>query len=75
MEEKIKNEDPKALLTQDEEGKPKAIAGESKDGKLKTVDPTKEKADNFLKIDTYGNALEHFFKKFSEQFKTRSHNW
>ena len=66
-------EDLKVLLTQGEDGKLKAIAGEGKDGKLKTVDPTKENADNFLKIDTRGNALENFFKKFSEQFKTPSH--
>jgi hypothetical protein len=73
MDEKIKNEDPKVLLTRGEDGKMKAIAGEGKDGKLKTVDPTKENADNFLKIDTRGNALENFFKKFSEQLKTPSH--
>ena len=40
MDEKIKNEDPKVILTQGENGKLKAIA-ESKDGKLKKVDPTK----------------------------------
>jgi len=66
-------EDPKVLLTKGEDGKLKAIAGEGKDGKLKTVDPTKENADSFLKIDTRGNALENFFKKFSEQLKTPSH--
>lgn len=66
-------EDPKVLLTQDEDGKLKAIAGEGKDGKLKTVDPTKENAGDFLRIDTRGNALENFFKKFSEQLKNPSH--
>lgn len=66
-------EDPKVLLTQGEDGKLKAIAGEGKDGKLKTVDPTKENVANFLKIDTRGNALENFFKKFSEQLKNPSH--
>jgi hypothetical protein len=65
-------EDPKVLLTQGDDGKLKAIA-EGKDGKLKTVDPVKENADSFLKIDTRGNALENFFKKFSEQFKNPSH--
>ena len=33
MEEKAKNEDPKVLLTQGEDGKMKAIAGESKIGR------------------------------------------
>jgi hypothetical protein len=54
-------------LTQSEDGKLKAIAGKQ-DGKLKTVDPKKENADRFMKIDT-GNALENFFKKFAVQFK------
>ena len=65
-------EDPKVLLTQGDDGKLKAIA-EGKDGKLKTVDPVKENADSFLKIDMRGNAIENFFKKFSEQFKNPSH--
>jgi hypothetical protein len=71
-ENKLKDEDPKVLLTQGDDGKLKAIA-EGKDGKLKTVDPVKENADSFLKIDTRSNALENFFKKFSEQFKNPSH--
>lgn len=73
MDEKVKNEDPKVLLTQGEDGKMKAIAKEGADGKLKTVSPTKENADSFLKIDTRGNALENFFKKFSAQFNHPSH--
>ena len=73
MDEKIKNENQKVLLTQGEDGKLKAIAGEGKDGKLKTVDLTKENADSVLKIDTHGNALENFFKKFSAQFNHPSH--
>ena len=71
-ENKLKDDAPKVILTQGEDGKLKAIA-EGKDGKLKTVDPTKENADSFLKIDTRGNALENFFKKFTAQFKKPSH--
>lgn len=66
-------EDPKVLLTQGEDGKLKVIAGEGANGKVKTVDPTKENASSFLKIDTRGNVLENFFKKFSEQLKNPSH--
>lgn len=66
-------EDPKVLLMKGEDGKLKAIAGEGKDGKLTTVNPTRDNADNFLKIDTRGNALENFFKKFAEQLKAPSH--
>lgn len=42
-ESKVKNEEPKVLLTQGEDGKLKVISGEQ-DGKLKTVDPKKENA-------------------------------
>jgi hypothetical protein len=72
MDEKVKTDEPKVLLMQGEDGKLKAIAGEQ-DGKLKTVNPTKENADQFMKIDTNGNALENFFKKFSAQFSNPSH--
>ena len=72
MDEKVKTDEPKVLLTQGEDGKLKAIAGEQ-DGKIKTVNPTKENADQFMKIDTNGNALENFFKKFAAQFSHPSH--
>ncbi len=72
MDEKVKTDEPKVLLTQGEDGKLKAIAGEQ-DGKIKTVNPTKENADQFMKIDTNGNALENFFKKLSAQFSHPSH--
>lgn len=71
-ESKAKKEEPKVLLTQGEDGKLKAIAGEE-GGKLKTVEPRKENGDQFMKIDTNGNALENFFKKFSAQFSHPSH--
>lgn len=72
MDEKIKKEDPKVILMQGDDGKLKAVA-EGKDGQLKKVNPTKENADDFLKIDTRGNALENFFQKFTAQFKNPSH--
>lgn len=65
-------DEPKVFLTRGDDGKLKAIAGEQ-NGKLITVDPTKENADRFLKIDTNGNALENFFKKFAAQFSHPSH--
>lgn len=72
MDEKVKTDEPKVFLTAGEDGKLKVITGEQ-DGKLKTVDPKKENADQFMKIDTNGNALENFFKKFAAQFKNPSH--
>ena len=71
-ENKVKSEEPKVLLTQGEDGKLKAIVGEE-NGKPKTVEPTKENADQFLKIDTNSNFLENFMKKMSAQFKDPSH--
>ncbi|GHT60407.1 hypothetical protein FACS189451_00400 [Bacteroidia bacterium] len=68
----VQEHDPKVILTQGDDGKLKAVA-EGKDGKLEKVDPTKENADSFLKIDPRGNALENFFQKFAAQFKTPSH--
>jgi hypothetical protein len=73
MAEKIKNEEPKVLLTQGEDGKLKAVTGIGEDGKLKTTGPTKENADSFFKFDTHGNALDNFLKKFSEQSNNPSH--
>lgn len=73
MDEKIKKEEPKVLLTQGEDGKLKAVTGMDKDGKLSTVDPTKENSDKFLQISSNGNLLENFMKKFSGQFDKPSH--
>jgi hypothetical protein len=74
MAEKQKTEQPKVLLTQDEDGKLKAVTGvDEKSGKLKTADPTKENAGSFLQFDTRGNPLENFMKKFSEQSQNPSH--
>ena len=69
---KVKSEEPKVLLTQGEDGKLKVITGEQ-DGKLKTVEPTKANADQFLKVDTNSNFLENFFKKMAAQFSHPSH--
>ena len=71
-QDKVKSEEPKILLTQGEDGKLKVITGEQ-DGKLKTVEPIKENADQFLKVDTNSNFLENFFKKMSAQFNHPSH--
>ena len=57
---KVKSEEPKVVLTQGEDGKLQVITGEQ-DGKLKTVEPSKENADQFLKVDTNSNFLENFF--------------
>ena len=72
-ESKVKNDEPKVLLTQGEDGKLKAVKGMEQNGKLNTVDPTKENSDKFLEINPNGNVLENFMKKFSAQYEKPSH--
>lgn len=66
-------DEPKVLLTQGEDGKLKAVTGMEQNGKLNTVDPTKENSDKFLEINPNGNVLENFMKKFSAQYEKPSH--
>lgn len=73
MAEKIKNGEPVILLVQGDDGKLRAVTGLGEDGKMKTVDPTKENADKFFNIDSRGNVLENFMKKFSGQYEKPSH--
>jgi hypothetical protein len=72
-ESKVKTDEPKVLLTQGEDGKLKAVTGMEQNGKLNTVDPTKENSDKFLEINPNGNVLENFMKKFSAQYEKPSH--
>ncbi len=70
----MKPEAPKILFAVDEQGRLKVVTGgDDGNGKLKTADPTKENAGNFLQFDTHGNPLENFFKKFAEQAQHPSH--
>lgn len=48
MDEKVKNEASKVLLTKGEYDKMKAIVKEGADGKLKTVNFTKKNVDSFF---------------------------
>ena len=73
MDEQIKNDEPKVLLTKGEDGKLKAVMGMNKDGTLNTVDPTKENSDKFFAINSNGNPLENFMQKFSGQYEHPSH--
>ena len=62
------------LLVRDENGRMKVVTGvDEAGGKLKTAAPIKENAPAFLQFDTNGNALENFFKRFSEQARHPSH--
>ena len=68
MDEKIK--DQEILLVKDQKNENlKAVAGtDEKDG-LKTVPPTAEHEQSFLKFDKHSNALENFLSNFKRQFK------
>lgn len=68
MDEKIK--DQEVLLVKDQKGENlKAVAGTDEKGELKTVPPTAEHEQSFLKFDKHSNALENFLSNFMRQFK------
>ncbi|MDR1919235.1 MAG: DUF3945 domain-containing protein [Tannerellaceae bacterium] len=80
MSEKVKKGDKQILLTVADEGEGqdkgkalRAVAGLDKDGRLKTVKPDKENAHSFFEIDPNRDALENFFRKFTQQAKHPSH--
>ena len=68
MDEKIK--DQEVLLVKEQKTESlRAVAGaDEKDG-LKTVPPTAEHEQSFLKFDKHSNALENFLSNFMRQFK------
>ena len=68
MDEKIK--DQEVLLVEEQKTESlRAVAGaDEKDG-LKTVPPTAEHEQSFLKFDKHSNALENFLSNFMRQFK------
>ena len=68
MDEKIK--DQEVLLVKDQKGENlKAVTGTDEKGGLKTVPPTAEHEQSFLKFDKHSNALEDFLSNFIRQFK------
>lgn len=68
MDEKIK--DQEVLLVKDPKDENlKAVAGTDEKGGLKTVPPTAEHEQSFLKFDKHSNALENFLSNFMRQFK------
>lgn len=46
-----------------------AVKGVDKDGKLETVDPTKENEKDFMKVDRNGDFFTNFFSNFWRQIK------
>jgi|GEM_PF-648594 len=68
MDEKIK--DQEVLLVKDSKDENlKAVSGTDEKGGLKTVPPTAEHEQSFLKFDKHSNALENFLFNFIRQFK------
>ena len=67
MDKKIK--DQEALLMKDSKDENlKALSGTDEKGGLKTVSPTAEHEQSFLKIDKHSNALENLLSNFIRQF-------
>ena len=68
MDEKIK--DQEILLVKDQKNENlRAVAGADEKGGLKTVPPTAEHEQSFLKFNKHSNALENFLSNFMRQFK------
>ena len=68
MDKKIKGQE--ALLMKDSKDENfKALSGTDEKGGLKTVSPTAEHEQSFLKIDKHSNALENLLSNFIRQFK------
>ena len=68
MDEKIK--DQEVLLVKDSKDENlKAVTGTDEKGGLKTVPPTAEHEQSFLKFDRHSNALENLLSNFMRQFK------
>ena len=62
MDEKIK--DQEVLLVKDQKDENlKVVTGTDEKGGLKTVPPTAEHEQSFLKFDKHSNALENFLSK------------
>ena len=68
MDEKIK--DQEVLLVKDSKDENlKAVTGTDEKGGLRTVPPTAEHEQSFLKINKHSNALENLLSNFIRQFK------
>ena len=68
MDEKIKDQEVLLVKEQKDENL-KAVAGTDEKGGLKTVPPTADHEQSFLKFDKHSNALENFLSNFMRQFK------
>lgn len=68
MNEKIKDQEVLLVKEQKDESL-RAVAGADEKGELKTVPPTAEHEQSFLKFDKHSNALENFLSNFMRQFK------
>lgn len=72
MDKKIKDQDV-LLVKEKSDTKLSVISGMEKNGKLKTVPPSKEHESDFMKIDKHSNVLENFMSNFLRQVKDPTH--
>ena len=61
------------LVNSKDDPKLKVVAGMDEDGKLKTVPPSKQHEQNFMKFDKRSNILENFIANFLRQYKNPTH--
>lgn len=63
------NDQEVLLVKEKNESKLRAVKGVDENGNLQTELPNQANADNFFKIDKYGNPLENFFSNFHRQYQ------
>lgn len=61
------------LVNSKDDDKLKVVAGMDESGKLKTVPPSKQHEQDFMKFDKRSNILENFFANFLRQYKNPTH--
>lgn len=76
MSEEIENKQPATeqlsdilLVLDKQKNKIQAVTGIDENGKLKTIDPTKENQSQFMRVDKHGDLFSNFFSNFWRQLK------
>ena len=57
------------LVLDKQKNKIQAVTGIDENGKLKTIDPTKENQRQFMRVDKHGDLFSNFFSNFWRQLK------
>lgn len=73
MDEKLKDKETLLAVDKNDDNKIKAVKRVSENGKLSTVEPTTENAEDFIQINQSKGLLENFFSNLKREFKDPTH--